>query len=229
MGKKSPPAQPPAPDPYATAQAQSLENKQAAIAQANLNRINQYTPQGSSVYTQIGTNADGTPQYQQTTTLNPVEQQKYDVSNQVALSLDRLANSNIGRVTQVQSTPFNYSGMMPQVSNIRPGALQTGPTSALPVQTGVGNVGTAQIADPSQAGNIQGSLNYSGLSALPGVGDFSADASNVANSVYNQAASRLDPQYAQLDSQTRSRLAAQGISENSPAYQRAMDNLARQR
>jgi hypothetical protein len=63
MGKKSGPAAPAAPDPVATAQAQGQYNKDAAITQANLNRIDQYTPQGSITYSQIGTNSDGTPKY----------------------------------------------------------------------------------------------------------------------------------------------------------------------
>jgi hypothetical protein len=48
------PAAPPAPDPVATAQAQSEYNIQAAETTARLNRVNQNTPQGSSTWRQTG-------------------------------------------------------------------------------------------------------------------------------------------------------------------------------
>ena len=50
MSSKAP-AAPPPPDPVATAKAQSEYNLQAAQENAKLNRVNQYTPQGSSVWT----------------------------------------------------------------------------------------------------------------------------------------------------------------------------------
>jgi hypothetical protein len=38
--------------------------------------------------------------------LSPDEQKKYDLANQVAVSLSGLANTNIDRVRDVQSQPF---------------------------------------------------------------------------------------------------------------------------
>jgi hypothetical protein len=136
------------------------------------------------------------------------------LNNQVAISLDQLANNNVSRVQQTQAQPFNYDNVTPGVSNVQAGQLNNGP------QVG-------QVQSSVNQGPIQGSLDYSKLTALPGTQDFSADASKVANSVYQQAASRLDPQYAQSDSDLKSSLAAQGISENSDAYRRAQDNQAR--
>jgi len=161
-----------------------------------MNRINQYTPQGSLVYSQTGTNSDGTPQYSQTQTLSPDEQKKYDQANQVALALGGLANDNISRVADVQSKPFTYDGM-------------------------------TAMRDSASGGPIQTDLDYSKLTALPGTSDFSADAKRVSDSVYQQAASRLDPQWQQNDNDVKAQLAAQGISENSDAYRRAYDNLNR--
>jgi hypothetical protein len=48
----SAPSPPPAPDPVATAKAQSEYNVDAARQQANMNRVNQVTPQGSMTYSQ---------------------------------------------------------------------------------------------------------------------------------------------------------------------------------
>lgn len=45
------------PDPVATAQAQGAINEQTARTQANLNRVDQYTPYGSLVYQQAGQQA----------------------------------------------------------------------------------------------------------------------------------------------------------------------------
>lgn len=207
MGKKSGPAPPPAPDPAATAAAQEKTNIGSAIAQANLNRINQVTPQGSLSYTQdknedgtLKTNTDGTPVYTQTQTLSPDEQKKYDLNNQVAISLDGLATNNIDRVKDAQATPFTYDGMTPITSSAKTGPLDNGPAGGQ---------------------GVQGSLDYSKLTALPGTSDFGSEAARTQAAVYGQAASRLDPQWSNNDNDLTARLAAQGISENSDAYRRA--------
>ena len=178
MGKKSGPSAPAAPDPAATAAAQATANKETAIAQANLNRINQYTPQGNIEYTTNGTNDDGTPRWSQKVSLSPDEQTKYDQQNKIALALNDLASSNVGRVRDVQSKDFNFDGMAPMRTHI-------------------------------------------------GASDVAGQAGKVSDSVYNQIASRLDPRYKQSESDMRARLAAQGISDNSDAYRREVDNFAR--
>ena len=199
MGKKSGPAAPTPPDPVATAAAQATLNREGAITQANLNRIDQYTPQGNIRYTQTGTNPDGTPMYRQDQTYSPDQQGLYDQANQVASALNGMAISNIGRVANTQSTEFNYDG-------------------ATPLRTNIGG-----------QGNIQQGVDFSSLGRLPTVDDFSADRDRVSNSVYEQAASRLNPRFEQGESDMRSRLAAQGISENSDAYRREGDNFGRTR
>ena len=211
---------------------------------------------GSSTYTKTGTNSDGTPQYTQTTTLSPVEQQKYDQANQVSLALGNLADKNISSVAQAQSTPFNYNSETPLQTSANSGQyqLQAGPTQANPVQTSIADPGAITQAQQGAAGtiaqmqagaggpitqaqigyggpitslsngaggNIQTSLDYSGLSALPGQGDLLAAGNQAANALYSQAASRLDPQWSLQDEKTNASLAAQGISANSAAYQRA--------
>lgn len=50
MGKGSPSA-PPAPDPAATAAAQAAANRDTALTQAGINRVNQVTPTGSQTWT----------------------------------------------------------------------------------------------------------------------------------------------------------------------------------
>lgn len=60
MAKKG---QPQAPDPIKLIQEQTKSNIGTAVAQTNLNQTDQSTPFGSVKYSQIGTNADGTPKY----------------------------------------------------------------------------------------------------------------------------------------------------------------------
>ena len=49
----------------------------------------------------------------------------------------------------------------------------------------------------------------------------------VADALYNQSKSRLDPQFNQASSNLDSKLAAQGITVGSDAYNRELDNLMR--
>jgi hypothetical protein len=214
----------------ATAQAQTGMNTQAAITEANLNRINQYTPQGSLTYSQTGTNPDGTPQYSQYQSYSPAEQTKYDQNNQVAMALNGMAINNIGRVGATQSQDFNFNNMTP---------LQTSVGGGLPNQQyGGGNYDPRQQIDstgvgqvygmaPGAGGQIQKNIDYSGLTKLPGTSDFGAEAQKMNDAVYGQATSRLDPRFNQSESDMKSQLAAKGITENSDAYRRELDNFNR--
>lgn len=207
MGKSSPKA-PAAPDPVATAQAQGQMNKDTAIANANLNRINQYTPEGSLVYSQVGTNADGTPQYQSVQSYSPEQQALYEGQNRVSQALTGTAESALKDVNNAYSTPYSTDGMTPLQTNVAGGNIQNGYDSG---------------------GNIQKSLDFSQLSKLPGIDDFSTDAQNYRNNAYQQATSRLDPQWQQQQQQLASTLAAKGVTEGSAAYTKAMDDFARQK
>lgn len=228
MGKKSGPQAPAAPDPYKTADAQAGANRDAAITQQQLNNMNQYTPQGSITYNQSGTWADGTPRFEQTFEYSPEQKALYDQQNQIAQALGGLAQDNIGRVADAQSKTFNFDGMTP-LSTVGGGTnAQTGFGGYGGVQTTYGNGGdiTKQVAD---AGDIQKNLDYSGLEALQPGSSFDATSKAAADAMYQQAASRLDPQYQQLENDMRNRLVNSGISENSEAFKREMDNFARSR
>jgi hypothetical protein len=208
MGKSTPQAPTP-PDPVRTAQAQSEYNTQAAITQANLDRINQVTPQGSITYSQNGTNSDGTPRYTQTQTYSPEQQALYDQQNSIAQALGSTAGAQIGRVNDTMGSDFNYNGMTPLTTGI----------NSQPVQRLSGPTPTMQTQLPN-SGNIQTSI---------GPSDLAADGQRVSDSVYNQAASRLDPQYQQQQSDLDARLAAQGIARGSEAANREQGNLDRSR
>lgn len=243
MGKKSTPSAPAAPDPTATANAQMQSNIGAATAQANLNRVDQYTPQGSLTYQQIGTNTDGTPRYQQTQQYSAAEQQKYDQNNQIAIQLNKLAGDNISRVQDAQSKPFSYDGMTPIATGVQTGGLQYGVNSPqaatstgynAPVKTGYDTGGAVQttfggggdITRNVSPSNVQQGLSF-GQQFNPG--DFNATAKAAADASYSQATSRLDPQFQQQQSDLGARLANSGIAVGSEAYNREMDNFSRSR
>lgn len=59
--QKSQPSAPKPPDPFATAQAQGAANADTARLIAELNRVNQYTPDGSIVYSKVAGQTPTTP------------------------------------------------------------------------------------------------------------------------------------------------------------------------
>lgn len=216
---KSSPKAPAAPDPVATANAQAQMNKETAVAQANLNRIDQYTPTGNMVYSQIGTNDDGTPRYRQDVSLSAAEQQKLDQANQIALAMGDLATSNIGRVQAVQSTPFNYGNAPTRVNSVNPRtAMSRGPESGYNIQNSIDGYG-----------ETQDSLDFGDGALMPTTEALQAAGGKAYDAVYGQYASRLDPMWKQREDDARARLSAQGISENSDAFRREMDNMGRDR
>jgi hypothetical protein len=109
-------SQPVAPDPVATANAQGAANKAAAIAQGELNMVNQYTPYGSLAFSQRGTTADGTPQYSATQTLDPSGQRQLDLTNQAGEKYGETANAQLNQVSNQLSNPIDFSTLGPAPS-----------------------------------------------------------------------------------------------------------------
>lgn len=103
------PQAPAAPDPAATAAAQSKSNKETAVAQYGLNATNQVTPQGTSTYRQIGTWEDGTPRFEQTTALNSGEQNIYDTGVQTRQNVAGIGRDQSSRIAELLGTPVNLN------------------------------------------------------------------------------------------------------------------------
>lgn len=125
MGKSAP-AAPRVPDPAATAAAQASANKETAIAQAQLNNVNQNTPFGSLTFTRNdaisggegsdgltggggGDALDGVPSFTATTTLAPEQQRLLDLQNQAAETFGQTANEQLGAVRGTLSSPLDFS------------------------------------------------------------------------------------------------------------------------
>lgn len=150
------------------------------------------------------------------------------------------AQTQVGSAGGIQSTygtggdiqnSFGQGG--PLTSNVQGGSIQNQIAGAGDVTRNVQGgtyqnqiAGAGPITNNVNAGQVQGSLNYGGQF---NPGDFNQATQQASNSAYAAAAARLDPQYAQQEADMRSRLANSGIAENSAAFQREMDNFARQR
>lgn len=95
------------PDPVATANAQTASNKATAITQAELNNYNKVGPDGSLTYTQTGTNADGTPQFTQTTSLSAPNQAIYDTNLGTKQNLATIGKTQSAKIGDLLNTPFS--------------------------------------------------------------------------------------------------------------------------
>ena len=108
MGKKTPKA-PAAPDPYATAAAQTASDKETAWYNAQLANMDQVTPYGNLTYQNLGTKE--APKWQSTIALSPEQQQLYNTQTQAENALASLGADQPGRIRANVSTPFSYDGI----------------------------------------------------------------------------------------------------------------------
>jgi hypothetical protein len=122
MGKGSP-SPPPAPDPVATAAAQTASNVETAKTQAALNRVNQYTPQGSVTWSQDPNNP---LQYTSLQQYSPSQQHLYDLSTQAQGLYGNTALNQLGQAAGSLSNPINtdYSDVRNQYIQSQLGLIQ---------------------------------------------------------------------------------------------------------
>lgn len=111
-----------APDPYATAQAQTNQNYQTAQQNFGFQNANVNTPFGSSTFTQSGWQpiygANGqissyAPRYNQNITLSPGEEKLRQQNEQLRGSLATTANAQAGRIGKLLSTNMDTKGLSP--------------------------------------------------------------------------------------------------------------------
>lgn len=107
---------PKAPDPMATAQAQSGMNRDTAVSQQLINMVNQNNPWGSTSYTQNGTtgytDSSGKyvtiPQFTQTTTLSPEQQAIFDKTQAAETNLAQIAQEQSAKLQGYLNDPFEF-------------------------------------------------------------------------------------------------------------------------
>jgi hypothetical protein len=180
---------------------------QAAQQTAALNRVNQYTPQGSLVYSQ-----DPGGQWSSTQTYSPAEQGLY---NQQLAGQGIYANtalSQLGQAAGGLSTPIN--------TNL--GAWQQNVASANP---GLGGAASAAGGGMNYPGLLGGT--YASMAGLPNAAAAAATPTNtnfndVRNQYIQSQMGLLQPTLDEQQQTLQSQLANQGISQGSVAYNNAM-------
>ncbi|RAS13553.1 tail fiber domain-containing protein [Ensifer adhaerens] len=208
MGKSKAPK---APDPKATAAAQTSTNIGTAIANQTLGNVNQVTPDGALTYSQTGMTkwTDPTsgkvydlPQYTATQTLSEAQQAIKNQSDKAETNLATLAADQSGKLNQLLGKPVDTSGAPAAGEPSSIGLPQyTGYSGGPNLQTDVGN-----------AGNITKSY------------DASVDTTRYENALME----RLNPQLERSRSSLETKLANQGLQPGSEAYNRAIDAATRQ-
>lgn len=197
---------PKAPDPVATAMAQTQMNKETAVAQTGLNAMNQYTQDGQLEYAENGKWSDGTPRFSVTQTLSPDNQKLYDLNAKTEQNLGQIGVDQSQRIAELLSSPLNLNvGKMPTIptgSEARyslPGASQMTGTA----------VASRYAPDAILAAGIQ-------------------DNSALEKQLIDLGSQRLNPQLQQARASLDASLADKGIKANSDAYSRSMTDFGQQ-
>jgi hypothetical protein len=133
LGLGPAPSAPTPPDYRAAAQETAQGNLQAAQAATAANRVNQVTPYGNLNYTQSGTDSQGNPTWNATTSLSPTGQALLDMQNKTSLGLGSAINAQLGQVQDVMGRGFNPNIPETQTS-----------------------LGSNYVTDPNYAGGMQG-------------------------------------------------------------------------
>lgn len=227
MSKKSTPA---APDYTAAAQQSAASSAAVTNQQTYANRADQVTPWGTQSWNPSSTVDPSTGQavtkWTQTTTLSPAQQAALDSQQNIQQQQSQIASTLTGRVAQEEETPMDWSSLTafanaPTAGN---GSAVTNPYGFNPssINTSLQQP-TAQQTSLGNTGQTQGSIDYG--NNLGGVSTGAQNSSNAAQAAYAQATSRLDPQWQHQQQDLQTSLANQGISENSDAYTRAMQDF----
>jgi hypothetical protein len=153
---KSSPSPPPAPDPVATAAAQTASNVETAKTQAALNRTDQYTPQGSITWAQDPNNP---LHYTSTQQYSPSQQQLYNLTNKAQNLYGNTALEQLQRASGVLSSPVSIdpSTYQSQARSQMAGMDNAAAAANQPTNTNFNNVRDQYIS--SQMGLIQPQLN----------------------------------------------------------------------
>jgi hypothetical protein len=202
MGKSAP-SPPAAPDPAGTAKAQGAINKETAIVQAQLNRPNQYTPQGSSTWTKSGGGFDQASWEADMNRWNSGPEHG-------GLTSDPTLRKADYQITPDWTQNVTYSPEQQRLYN-----LQTQGQERLGV--------TAN----EQLGRLQSSLNkplnYDGL---PDVGEYGADRQRTEDALYGRINPQLESDRAALERNFREKFEALNrVNLSDAEFKRLLDDI----
>lgn len=219
MGGK--PSAPATPNPYQVSAAQGAADVRTAITQAQLNNIDQYTPFGNVEYKRTGRTlmhlgagrSVWVPEWKSTQTLSPDQQELLDLQERAGQKTGVLANKQLSRLDDLLGTPINIRDLprgasgIPNAPNLREVTFNPNLDGEIPQ----GNISNTY----DDGGAIQKSI---------GPTDYSANRDDVEKAIL----SRLNPQIDRDRETLQTRLANQGVTAGSSAYNNAVDELNRQ-
>lgn len=206
MSKPKPPR---APDPAQTAAAQTATNRETAIANAQLNNVNQVTPWGNVTYTSTP-GANGIPQYTQTTSLSGNQQRINELGEQSSIGLGQLANQGIDTAQGVLGTDWNQRRFNGQ--DVTGGRLD--------LASALGNYDSSRFDPTGGRLDLGSTPNLSGYDPTQALGNFGDD---VRERSFNLATQGLERQFDRSEESLRSRLANQGINAGTEAFGAEME------
>lgn len=216
---------PPAPDPYQVAAAQTGAYLTSAEAQQRLNAVNQQTPYGSSNFYKDPV----TGQLVQQTSLNPANQFQLGAQQLGNAYLSGIGLSDLGNVANSFGN-LDFNGLPAQVSGVAGGPVQGGVQnngSQYQTQLAPSHLSIQQIAQgdiPTISGGSAYNFNTSNLPNLKQ--DYGKQFDEVSRSVLNARLPVLNQLQDQQNRELTDRLAGQGITQGTPAFDREMQLLS---
>ncbi len=231
MGKSRAPAPP---DYRAAAQETAAGNLESARLAARANRVDQFTPYGSLTYTDLGND-----RWRQDMNLTPQAQQALNQQLDLNQKYGEVANIGFDRARSIFENPQLDTSNLPQINPLNQGSLsgvRNLDTSGLNDVRGINesalgnvrNLDTSGLNDvrginESALGNVR-NLDASGLNDVRGIdlNSLPRGAVNAGQTAQQAILSRLNPQLQQQEEALRTRLANQGITLGSDAYNREM-------
>lgn len=208
---------PKAPDPVATAQAQSGMNRDTAVTQQYLNMVNQHDPYGSRVFTQSGTggftdsqgNWIEVPTFTETVTLAPEQQRILDQTNAASENLARIANQQSSFLEDYLGKGIDTSGFAP---------IQTGVNLNSNFDSRIGGSYTDTLGQ-----DYTTNLGNDWRTSYAGADDFSADRQRYEDALWERQAGDRTQARSQLESQ----LVNRGLRPGTAAWDSELARLSR--
>lgn len=191
---------PPAPDYLGAATAQAQASEKATNMQNYANRPVINTPFGSQSWDTQAVIDPATgqkvTQWTQNTSLAPGLQDALDYQLETQLDRSQLASGFMDRVRDEYSQPFDYAGLPQRASLNTPASLQTNLTDYTP--------------------GMQTSFNFGNVPTID---------SGYRDQVATQLMERMQPVHDYQQRQLETRLANQGFTQGSEAFNRALNEL----
>ena len=178
-------------------------------------------------------------QWQQNVTLSPEQQALFDQSGRINKELGNVAESGVKYVQDAMGNPVKQS--IPLASGVpsTSGEMTTGvnePNLQTSFENTANKIGTnfkdyvSDVQRQSGANERANADIYQNLNQIQTrVQDPQLLAQDTTNALYKANTQYLDPQFQQAQSDLENRLANQGITQGSEAYNRAMQNFGNQK